>query len=249
MSVGLGPNTVLLLFHIAAGGVGLASGAVALSAAKGGRLHRKSGIVFVYSMCVMAAIGGSLASVTHFAIGGELIEPKRLSVIAGGLSLYLVTTALLAVRPRGARSVWIDAGQFVFAIAVGGLSLKWGIDALRSPSGSQDGLPAVPALIFGAVALLAGMGDLRALLARGLEGAQRTARHLWRMCFALSIAAASFFLGQASLFPEAVRNPLLLGIPVLLVLALMLYWLLRLLFTSWRLRARPAAPALSAGST
>ncbi len=248
MSVGLGPNTVLLLFHIAAGGVGLASGAVALTAAKGGRLHRKSGIVFVYSMCVMAAIGGSLASVTHFAIGGELIEPKRLSVIAGGLSLYLVTTALLAVRPRGARSVWIDAGQLLFAIAVGGLSLKWGIDALRSPSGSKDGLPAVPALIFGAVALLAGMGDLRALLARGLEGAQRTARHLWRMCFALSIAAASFFLGQASLFPEVVRNPLLLGIPVLLVLALMLYWLLRLLFTSWRLRARPAVSALSAES-
>ena len=103
-------------------------------------------------------------------------------------------------------------------------------------------------MIFGAVALLAGMGDLRALLARGLEGAQRTARHLWRMCFALSIAAASFFLGQASLFPEAVRNPLLLGIPVLLVLALMLYWLLRLLFTSWRLRARPAVSALSVES-
>ena len=133
MSVGLGPNTVLLLFHIAAGGVGLASGAVALTAAKGGRLHRKSGILFVYSMCIMAAIGGSLASVTHFAISGELVEPKRLSVIAGGLSLYLVTTALLTVRPRGARTVWIDAGQFVFALAVGGLSLKWGIMPCAAP--------------------------------------------------------------------------------------------------------------------
>ena len=51
------------------------------------------------------------------------------------------------------------------------------------------------------------------------------------MCFALFIAAASFFLGQADEFPELLRIPALLALPVLAVLLAMLYWL-------WRVRIR-----------
>ena len=69
------------------------------------------------------------------------------------------------------------------------------------------------------------------LVLSGLRGARRLARHLWRMCFALFIAAASFFLGQADEFPEPLRIPALLALPVLAVLLAMLYWL-------WRVRIR-----------
>jgi cytochrome c-type biogenesis protein CcmH/NrfF len=45
------------------------------------------------------------------------------------------------------------------------------------------------------------------------------------MCFALFIAALSFFIGQAKVIPEAIRNRGLLALPVLAVLVTMLYWM------------------------
>jgi hypothetical protein len=47
------------------------------------------------------------------------------------------------------------------------------------------------------------------------------------MCFAPWIATASFFPGQADMFPEALRIMPLLCTPVLLVMLLMFHWLAR----------------------
>jgi uncharacterized membrane protein len=49
--------TGILVLHIAGGTLGVASGATALAARKGSRVHRPAGDVFVVSMMVMAAIG------------------------------------------------------------------------------------------------------------------------------------------------------------------------------------------------
>lgn len=117
------------------------------------------------------------------------------------------------------------------ALIVGLLSIAFAIQGLNS----NDGLTPI-AFIFGMVALLAALGDARLLLTPNIQWAQRIARHLWRMCFALWIAAASFFLGQSDDFPEALRIMPLLGTPVLLVLLLMFYWLVRVLFMQWRPR-------------
>jgi hypothetical protein len=54
------------------------------------------------------------------------------------------------------------------------------------------------------------------MLARRLQGRHRVVRHLWRVCFAMFIAAASFFLGQAKVFPKPIRIIPLLAIPALL---------------------------------
>ena len=85
--------------------------------------------------------------------------------------------------------------------------------------------------LFAGVALLAALGDVRMMRAGGLLGPHRIARHLWRMCFAVLVASASLFLGQAQVIPESIRIYPLLAIPALLPLVLMLYWLARLLFT------------------
>ena len=61
------------------------------------------------------------------------------------------------------------------------------------------------------------------------RGGVREGRHLWRMLFALYIAAASFFLGQADVLPEAIRIPALLAIPAFAPLLAMVYWLWRVL--------------------
>jgi len=103
----------------------------------------------------------------------------------------------------------------------------------------MNGVPPGMIFLFATVALLGALGDIRMMLAGGLRGAHRIARHLWRMCFALFIAAGSFFLGQAQVFPKPIRIYPLLAIPALLPLVLLLYWLARVLFTQWYQRRAP----------
>jgi hypothetical protein len=60
------------------------------------------------------------------------------------------------------------------------------------------------------------------------------------MCFALLIAAASFFLGKQQHFPEAVRGTWLLNAPIILVAASMIFWLIRVRFTNAYKKAKVA---------
>jgi hypothetical protein len=204
-----------------AGLTGIASGGVALYALKGATLHRKSGMIFVYAMLFMSSSGAVMAA----------LKPQRISVVAGVLTFYLVITALLTVRRPAVGFHWIDVGAMLVALTVGISGVRFGVVALSSATGTIDGLPAAPGFLFGAVALLATLGDARMLLAGGIQGARRIARHLWRMCFALFVATASFFLGQPQVFPRVLRSSGVLAIPVLLVLSLMFFWLARVLFT------------------
>ena len=90
---------VSLVAHIAAGGVAILTGFIALYAAKGAQLHRKSGTVFVYAMIAMAILGGTLAAVRNKAPQGN--------VPVAFLTLYLVITALISVKvPRVAPRRW-----------------------------------------------------------------------------------------------------------------------------------------------
>ena len=217
----------MTLLHIIAGLLALISGAIALSVLKGGKLHRRSGLVFVYTMLFMSATGAVLAAML----------PERLSVIAGVLTFYLVVTALLAVRPLGKNSRRVHFGALLVALTTGIAGFYFGYEAQTSGIGLKAGQPVAVYFVFGSVALLGALLDIRVLRVGRLQGVQRLTRHLWRMCFALFIACASFFLGQAQVFPEPVRILPLLATPVLLVLLLMGYWLVRV---RWPLK-RPTA--------
>ena len=214
----------LLPIHIIAGVVGLVAGAIALSARKGANLHRKGGMIFVYAMTIVAITG---------TVMGALIS-EMAAVIPGMLTFYLALTSLLTVRHPVMNFQWIDLGAMLLGLTVSITSFSYGFTA--------DVQPTVLYIIFGAVALLATLGDLQ-MMARGIQGAYRIARHLWRMCIALFLAAISLFIGQAQVFPEQLRNSGLLPIPVLLVLFLMFYWLARVLFTKWYRRVQQQFPA------
>jgi len=214
------PIHILLPIHIVAGGLGLVSGAVALFAAKGARLHRKSGMLFVYAMITLTATGAVMAA----------LQGDELSACVGLLTAYLVTTALITVRPPAAGARWLNLGAMLVAFAVGLTCVAFGFDALVSSGGERE-FPPAPYFIFGAAALLASVLDLRMIRAGGFRGAPRLARHLSRMCIALIIAAVSFFGGQADTIPEPLRIPALLALPAPAVLLVMLYWL-------WRVRIR-----------
>lgn len=208
----------LLPLHILAGTAGLVSGAVALYASKGGKLHRKSGMLFVYAMLVMSGSAAVLAMT---------LKPNGANVLQGVLTFYLVVTGLLTVRRRPAGFHWIDLAAMLVALAVGVTHFTFAFEALNSVTGKKYGYPPPLYFIFGSLALFAASGDTRMMISRGLEGSRRLARHLWRMTFALFIATSSFFLGQAKVFPKALRITPLLLILALLPLAVMVYWLVR----------------------
>lgn len=210
------------LVHILAGSLSLACGYIALFAAKGAPLHRKAGMMFVYAMLTMCVAGTTIAAVRNVA--------PAINIPAGLLTAYLVITSLTTVRPPAAGSRWLDVGAMVVGLAVGLASLTFGFEAVAN-GGTRKGMPAFPFFMFGVVGLLASLGDVRVIRSGALKGASRLARHLWRMSFALFIAALSFFIGQAKVIPKPIRIFPLLALPVLAVLVAMLYWL-------WRVRIR-----------
>ena len=204
--------------HIIAGLLALASGALALYAAKGSTLHRRSGLVFVVAMLVMTSSAVVIAG---------FLRPNRVNVVAGLTTFYLVCTALLAVKRPVAQARGVLTGLMLLALAASAYAFSLGIEGLNSPGGRVDKVPPQPLFMFGVVALAGGLLDARLLWAGSIQGAHRLARHLWRMGFAMWIATASFFLGQAKLFPEPIRKSGVLAIPVLLVAVFLLYWLVR----------------------
>lgn len=213
---------VTLVLHIIAGGLGILSGFLALYVAKGATLHRRSGTVFVYAMLTTGVAGITIAVVRDVA--------PAINVPAGLLTGYLVVTALMTVRPPTVASRRLHPVLMLLALAVGVTSLWFGFEAVAN-GGMRNGMPAFPFFMFGVVGMLGSIGDVRVMRSGPLQGVRRLARHLWRMSFALFIAALSFFIGQAQVFPEPVRIRPVLALPVLAVLVTMFYWL-------WRVRVR-----------
>jgi hypothetical protein len=211
-----------LVLHVVAGALGLISGYAALYAAKGGRLHRKSGVIFVATILTMAAAGFTVAVVRGVA--------PDINVPAALLTSYLVVTAFTTVRPVTIGTRSLHMGGMVLALGVTLTMLVFGIEAV-SNGGVRNGMPAFPFFMFAVIGLLGAVGDVRMMRAGPLRGAMRLARHLWRMCMALFIAALSFFIGQADVIPQPYRIRPLLALPVLAVLVTMFYWL-------WRVRIR-----------
>jgi hypothetical protein len=124
------------------------------------------------------------------------------------------------------------------ALGVGLGALTLGIAAVRSATGKLHGIPPPVYFMFATVALLATFGDLRVMRGWRTHGGFRIKRHLWRMCFALFIATASFFLGPSQRLPAFLRHSPLRPVPVLLVLIVMFFWLARV---SLRQRGLPQA--------
>lgn len=213
-----------VLFHVAAGVVGLLAGLAAMVLRKGTRRHAVTGRVFVVAMVLM---GGSGALIAFLDPLGE-----KINVAMGALACYLVVTAWVTAARRAAAVRWLDKVAMLVGMVVAFTLVKYGLEAAATENGSMDGIPAPAYFVFAAVPLLAVVGDMRMIDAGGISGSRRIARHLWRMCTALLIAAGSFFLGQPQVFPEALQSAGLRAIPVLAVLAALIVWMIRVRFTN-----------------
>jgi hypothetical protein len=222
---------MLLSIHIAAGGLAIVLGGVALLVKKGGIIHRRSGLLFVCSMLVLG---------TTAALLGFRKSPTDGNVFGGLMTVYFVVTALTAVRPVSSWTLCSHVAALIVAVGLALIDIAGGVKAFNSPRGSLNGVPFVMHFFIAGVMILAAIGDVRIMRFGVLRGGPRLARHLWRMCFALFIAAGSFFSIRervAKILPEPFTTAPMRALPILLVFGAMFYWL-------WRVRRRRTLPVL-----
>jgi len=215
---------MLLPIHVAAGGLAIVLGAVALLVKKGGTVHRRGGLLFVCAMLVMGISASILGN-----MGG------------GVMTVYFVGTALTTVRPMSAWTRTFNAAALMVVVGLALLTIGGGVKAFNSPGGFLNGVPFVMLFFLAAVMILAATGDVRIMRFGVPRGGPRLARHLWRMCFALFIAAGSFFSIRqrvAKILPEPFTTAPMRALPIVLVFGAMFYWL-------WRVRRRRTSPVLA----
>jgi len=210
-----------LAFHVGMGVTALVTGFIAIAARKGGKWHRRSGMVFVFTMIATGITAAAISAYEGKSPGGGLV------------TAYFVFTAWTTIRPLPGAGRRVDIGLMVFVFAMAALGYLGAFTALGRPGNRLNGVPAGMLFFMSTITLLAAIGDFRMIRAGGIQGTRRLARHLWRMNFGLFIATGSFVAQLASMkyLPEAFRS-----LPVILVLAagplvVLLYWM-------WRIRLK-----------
>lgn len=226
---------MLLPLHVVAGGLAIVLGAVALVARKGGPVHRRAGLWFVFAMAIM----GTSASILEALKSPADKSPANL--VAAFLTLYFVGTAVTTVRPPSRWTMRVNAVALTVAIGLAGLGLMAGVRAFNSPRGVLNGVPFFMHFFLATILLLAAAGDIRQLRSGALRGAPRLRRHLWRMCFALFIAAGSFFSIRervAAILPEPFTTVPMRALPIVLIFGAMFYWMWRVsgIMRAWSTR-------------
>jgi len=211
-----------LALHIGGGSTAILSGYGAVTVRKGSPLHVALGKLFVIAMLFMAAMGTVLSIPIH----------QRGNIGGGILAAYLVTTGWMTVRRKPGTVGPFEKYAALVPLCVSALFLLWGAQATMS-GGKLDGYRSPLYYTFAFVAAVFATLDFRMIQRGGVLGIARIARHLWRMCFALFFAAASFFLGQQKVMPNFLHgSPVLLGLG-LAPLAIMVFWMVRVRRPAW----------------
>ena len=157
---------MLLPIHVAAGGLAMVLGAVALLVKKGGTIHRRSGLLFVYAMLVL----GTSASILAFRK-----SPTDANVLGGFMTVYFVGTALTTVRPVSPWTRRINVAALTVVVGLALVDILGGIKAFNSPGGFLNGVPFLMFFFIATVLILAATGDLR-IMRSGMSRAGRLRR-------------------------------------------------------------------------
>ncbi len=212
---------LLLIIHTIAGSIAILSGFAALSLRKSSNGHRTVGNIFVLTILFLGFTG------IYIAYSRAIM----LSFVNGIFLCYFVSTAWMTVKRKAGTIGRFEWFAFLVVVAIVGMLVNFGLEASKSPEGKLNGFGPQTFYFFAFIAFIAAALDLKMILNRGVEGNHRIIRHLWRMCFPLFMSTAAFFLGQAKLLPEPVRQIEYLAIPVVIVLLSMAYWVIRVLYS------------------
>ncbi len=239
--------------HIITGATGLVLFWVAVTTTKGGDVHKKWGLIFVYCMLVTGTLAIGMSTLTlldpfathpHFVTHPQFRDEQLVRGLFGWMMEYLaILTISLAwhgwgavrnKRDHAADRHWINLLLQVTVI-VAALNTAWHGWLLRQPT--MLGLSIVGVASGGTnlwFAFTAVPKRFSYLIehAKALVGA------------AISAYTAFLAFGLVRLMPEQAFNPFLWAIPLVTGLSIIIYHTLRLM----RLRARGATAAFSRGT-
>jgi len=210
--------TGLIGLHIVCGFMALVSMVVPVATKKGGRVHRRSGRVYVGSMA-----GVVVSALTICAL--RLMEPSAdhqgalflglVGVLAGANTLYGVRVLQQKSRKEPHRDLF-DRGVAAVAVAVGGMGTLFGFYA---------GHPLF--IAFGLLTVSLGVGQLREMAAPWKDKKAWLVSHLSNM-FAACIATTTAFLvvNQPRLPTEVAElvPPLVIWLTPTVVGSPMIFW-------------------------
>lgn len=219
-----GPTeTILMALHGLLGTGIIATGITALLSPKGGRMHRTSGKIFVLVFCLM----GLVIAASVVAANGLI---SALGIIYTALIIYLVLTSWATVKTPPSTLSRLNYVAPPVAMAIGSLALFWGWQTQTGRLQLADDIPVGAFFAFSALAFLTAYGDFAIVRLGGIAGTKRLIRHLWRMCLALYFSVSTLFTGPGSVvFPDAIRGSWPLMIPELSIMALTIYFIIRLI--------------------
>jgi uncharacterized membrane protein len=230
---------IVFVAHIAGGSVGLVAGTVAILARKGGPLHRLAGNIFFAAMVVMALFAAVLAII----IPGQVVN-----LLIATFALYLVGTAWMTVRLGDGVGRFFEGVALAVSLCLSApfvvlsFQLLTGLKPFITSAVPLKGPVLIAVVGFTAVLVVAAFGDAKVIVVRRLTGKPRMARHLWRMCVGLTLAAGSGFTnGFARLLPGPYHVPAAFFLPQFIPLGLLAYWMIRVRLTRWTWRREVTA--------
>lgn len=207
------------LLHFWVGTAAVMSGFAALFFQKGSRLHRANGTVFLLTM-IFLSLSGFYLSVTRSVI---------FTIFLSVLAFYFVTTGWVSAKRNDGEIGWFEKLACLSIILFALIAIVLGYKGATGATVLTKDVPAGAYFILAGLAVLSGGLDLNLIRRSGLLGKHRIARHLWRMCFSMFITVTIFFLGNNHVLPEVLRKPVVLMAPIVAVLLLMVFWIVRVL--------------------
>ncbi len=214
-------DIIVWAIHAPAGTVVLVTAVFAMFVKKGSARHRKAGSWFTVSMMVMLVSG----------IAAAYLKNSLDDMMLGALVMYTVFTAWLAAHHKQNEPGLMEviALIWVTGFAITAFSISMGWREVEAPFAY---------LMWGGLAILFALGDIRNLYHSGLSGIQRIIRHVWRIGFSLVWAALAFtdkivkMMGANLKSMQEEQLLLIVAIPTMLILITILYWIIKILFFS-----------------
>lgn len=205
--------------HFLVGTAAVATGFAALLLQKGSRWHWANGFAFFLAIIFLSLSGLYLSAVRSVVFTAFL----------SGLTLYLATTGWVSAKRRDCEIGWFETLACLSIFLFGIIAITAGYKGSTGCTALTKDVPFGTYYVMAGLAVLFAGLDLNQIFRSGLVGKHRIARHLWRMCSSMLIAVTIFFLGNNHVLPEALRKPVFLLTPIVAVILLMVFWLVRVL--------------------
>jgi hypothetical protein len=226
--------TTLLSLHVAAGTIALVVAPAAMLAVKGGRAHRRWGMIYFWSMALVAAT----------AVGLSLWRPRVFLTLLAVFSFYQAFAGYRVLRrKRPARGEGPRAIDWAAALVTFGASAALVVLGLVRPGPSWERIGIVP-VVFGLLGMVLAGIDVRRFVRPPTDERAWWFAHMGGMLGSYIAAVSAFSVVNFAFLPTAVRWlwPTFVGTPLIAL------WIRYYRIRFGRVRTPPRGEPTAAGN-